>query len=724
MDRGSGWWTYLRYDEQRDRPAVSWSLTRRVAGYARPYVGHIAVMLLAILVSAGLALIPPLLQRSLIDEALPHRDFGLLNLLALGMIAIPVLVGLLGVLQRYLSSRVGEGIIYDLRCALFTHMQQMSLRFFTSTKTGELMSRLNNDVVGAQQTVSTTFVNLVTNVVTLVATLAIMLTLEWRLTLVGIALLPLFVLPARRVGRLLRRIAREQMILNGQLNSLMNETLGVSGALLVKLFGRAPEESARFAERAAGVRDVGVRQALVGRWFFLGLSLVSAVGTALVFWLGGLLVLQDTFTIGTIVAFGSYLTQLYGPLSALTNARVEFATSLVSFERVFEMLDLRPDVADRPGAVVLDGVKGDVRFEDVSFSYQAADVGAAALPEVVRWRRGAMATLPPAPTTAQANGQQHAAGEPVAVSSAAAGGVAGAPGGVAEGVSGAPGAASEEVAVAAGAAADGAANAPGAVAAADGSADPADESAEPTEPAPSRLRWALRDVSFAVRAGQLAALVGPSGAGKTTITYLLPRLYDPTEGRILLDGLDLRDVTLQSLTANIGMVTQEPYLFHDTIRANLLYARPDASQAALESACRAANIHELVAGLPDGYATVVGERGYRLSGGEKQRLAIARVLLKDPRILVLDEATSHLDSQSEALIQLALERVMEGRTSLVIAHRLSTILAADVILVLDGGRLVEQGTHAELLARGGLYARLFETQFRSLSPHRSAAPTL
>jgi ATP-binding cassette, subfamily B, bacterial len=538
-------------------------------------------------------------------------------------------------------------------------------------------------VVGAQQTVSTTFVNLVTNVVTLVATLSVMLTLEWRLTLVGIALLPLFVLPARRVGRILRRIAREQMVLNGQMNALMSETLGVSGALLVKLFGRAPEESARFAERAANVRDVGIRQALIGRWFFLGLSLVSAVGTALVFWLGGLLVLQDAFTIGTIVAFGSYLTQLYGPLSALTNARVEFATSLVSFERVFEMLDLRPDVADRPGAVALDAVKGEVHFENVSFSYQAADADGAALPEVVRWRRGAMASLPPlAAAPAQGNGPGPGAGNGVAAARDTA----------------------------------------------DPGRDPADSapeaSGESAALAVPRSRWALHDVSFTVHPGQLAALVGPSGAGKTTVTYLLPRLYDPTEGRILLDGLDLRDVTLASLTANIGMVTQEPYLFHDTIRANLLYARPDASAAELESACRAANIHDFVSGLPDGYGTVVGERGYRLSGGEKQRLAIARVLLKDPRILVLDEATSHLDSQSEALIQVALERVMEGRTSLVIAHRLSTILAADVILVLDQGRLVEWGTHPELLARGGLYARLFETQFRLPVSGRAVAPSV
>ncbi len=647
-----GWWSYLHYDEQRDRPAVSWALLRRVAGYARPYRGRIALMLLTIAASTALGLIPPLLQRSLIDDALLRRDYTQLHLLALGLVAVPALIGLLGVLQRYLSARIGEGIICDLRCALFDHLQRMSLRFFTDTKTGELMSRLNNDVVGAQQTVTTTIVNLFSNILTLVATLSVMLALEWRLTLLAIGLLPLFVLPARRVADILRRIAREQMQLNAQMNALMNETLGVSGALLVKLFGRAADESARFQDRAARVRDTGVRQALVGRWFFLGLSLVSAVGTALVFWLGGLLVLQGVFTVGTIVAFGAYLTQLYGPLAALTNARVEFARSLVSFERVFETLDLPVEIADRPGAVPLTRVAGEVRFEGVSFSYQLAAARGARLREVERRRSRDLPSLAElrdaAPVQDSANGTR----APVPAT-------------------------------------------------------------PPNGYAPDGIRWALRDVSFVVRPGQLAALVGPSGAGKTTITYLLPRLYDPTAGRILLDGHDLRDVTLASLTVQIGMVTQEPYLFHDTIRANLLYARPTATQADLEAACAAANIHDFIVSLPQGYDTVVGERGYRLSGGEKQRLAIARVLLKDPRILILDEATSHLDSASEALIQAALERAMRGRTSLVIAHRLSTILAADVILVLDRGRLVEQGTHAELLARGGLYARLFETQFRT-----------
>ncbi len=690
MDRG--WWSYLRYDEQRDRPVVTRALLRRVLGYARPYSRRIALMLFVISLSTALALIPPLLQRSLIDDALARRDYSRLHLLALGMIVVPVLIGLLGVAQRYLGSAVGEGIIFDLRCALFAHMQRMSLRFFTDTKTGELMSRLNNDVVGAQQTVTTTMVNLFSNVLSLFATMVVMIALEWRLTLVAIALLPLFVFPARRVGNILRGIAREQMTANGQLNALMNETLGVSGALLVKLFGRAPAETERFAERAARVRDLGIRNALVGRWFFLGLSLVSAVGTALVFWLGGLLVLQGVFTVGTIVAFGAYLTQLYGPLSALTNARVEFATSLVSFERVFETLDLPVEIADRPGAVALRDVAGDVRFEHVSFSYQLAAAAGPHLAEVNRWRSRTMPSLADRPTPPAQQGSRTSASRPIGTAEPTA-----APAGAANGT----GALS----------ANGTNGADGLVAAGNGAGPDAAANGH-EDLAPAAPRWALRDVSFAVRPGQLAALVGPSGAGKMTITYLLPRLYDPTEGRILVDGHDLRDVTLDSLTAQIGMVTQEPYLFHDTIRANLLYARPDATPAALEAACRAANIHEFIAALPEGYDTIVGERGYRLSGGEKQRLAIARVLLKDPRILVLDEATSHLDSQSEALIQAALERAMQGRTSLVIAHRLSTILAADVILVVDGGRLVERGTHAELLGRGGLYAQLFETQFR------------
>jgi ATP-binding cassette subfamily B protein len=624
MLHGGGWRGFMRYDESKGQPQVSRQLLGRVLDYARPYRRSLALMLGAISVSSLIGLVPPLLYRDLIDNVLPDRDFARLNLLALGMIGIPVVSGLIGVAQRYLSARVGEGIICDLRQTMYEHLQRMSLSFFTHTKSGEIVSRFNNDVVGAQSAVTGTLPSIVTNGITLASTLAVMITIEWRLALLSVAVLPLFLLPARRVGNVLRRIRRQAMQYNADMTSIITETLGINGVLLVKTFGRQRQEMARFRETSHKVRDTGVRRALVGRWFFLGLGIGSAIGTALIYWVGGYQVLREAITVGTIVAFASYLTRLYGPISALSNVQVEFAQAMVSFERVFEYLDLSVEIEDLPGAIELERVNGHVRFEDVSFSYLAEG-------ELPR--------------------------QPVA-----------------------------------------------------GSDENGDEPEEAVGVVTTR-RWALRDLSFEILPGRLAALVGPSGAGKTTVTYLLPRLYDPTEGRITLDGQDLRAVSQESLAQQIGMVTQETYLFHDTLRANLLYAHPHATQAELETACRAANIHDFIVALPKGYDTVVGERGYRLSGGEKQRLAIARVILKDPCLLILDEATSHLDSHSEALIQAALEPLLAGRTSLVIAHRLSTILAADQILVLDEGRLVEQGTHVELLARGGLYAHLYETQF-------------
>lgn len=637
---GGKWFSFIRYDEEQDRPDVSRDLLKRVIDYARPYRRWVVMILLTIFGISILSVIPPLLTRQLIDAAIPEKDVGMITLLALGMILVPLLSGLLGVAQRYANSNVGEGIIYDLRRELYAHLQRMSMGFFTNTHSGELISRLNNDVIGAQRAVTGTMVTIISDSLALVVTLIIMLAMDWRLTLLSVAILPLFILPARRVGKTLRRITRESMDLNAAMNALMNETLNISGAILVKLFGRYEYEVKRFTARAAGVRDIGIRQAVVGRWFFLGLSLVSAVGAALVFWLGGVLVVRGAFTIGTLVAFTAYLTRLYGPLMALTNARVDFATSLVSFERVFEVLDLPVEIKDSPEALQISEIEGRVRYEEVSFQYADSDRDRVGLGDVRRFSFHTTQAYVPARKKSNS--------------------------------------------------------------------DRDEEQVNRTE---SGSRWAVQEVSFEIQPGQVAALVGPSGAGKTSITYMLPRLYDPTEGRVTLDGHDLRDISLDSLSAHIGMVTQESYLFHDTIKQNLIYAKLDATDEEIISACQTANIHDFISELPDGYDTVVGERGYRLSGGEKQRVAIARVLLKDPKILVLDEATSHLDSQSELLIREAMEVVMRGRTSLVIAHRLSTVIHADQILVMDEGRLVEHGKHRELLAQGHLYSQLYETQF-------------
>jgi ATP-binding cassette subfamily B protein len=647
MFHGGGWGAYMRSGDEK--PKVTRELLLRVLNYAKPYWSQITGMLVMILLSTGLSLVTPLIFRQMIDKVLPSKDLHQLVLLAVALLFVPILNGGISVIQRRLNAQVGEGVIYDLRVALFSKLQRMSLRFFTNTKVGEMMSRLNNDVVGAQNAISNTIVNIITNIIEAIALMAVMLTLEWKLTLVSVLILPLFILAAQRLGGILRDLARKQMEANARMNAHMNETLNIGGALLVKLFGRANEETNRFRQRAASVRNMGIDRAVVGSTFFMILGLVGAVGTALVYGLGGWYVIQGTFTVGTIVAFGSYLAQLYGTLQGLASAPVDFSTSMVSFERVFEVIDLPRDIPEKENAIVLQNARGNLEFENVTFNYRVDE--SKLLKDVKRYGRmeDVGAVLSSAESIGKEDGKEKM----------------------------------EEPA-------------------------PSDEESGGTSQARD---VALEGVSFKAASGQLVALVGPSGAGKTTVTYLIPRLYDPSSGVIRIDGIDVKEVSLDSLATAIGMVTQENYLFHDTIHTNLVYAKPEATQAEIEAAAKAANIHQFIMDLPDRYDTIVGERGYRLSGGEKQRIALARVILKDPRILVLDEATSHLDSESESLIQEALKRVMAGRTSIVIAHRLSTILAADLILVMDRGRIVERGTHEQLLAMGGVYCQLYETQF-------------
>jgi ATP-binding cassette subfamily B protein len=631
-----GWHSYLRSEDEK--PRITRNLLKRVLAYAGAYRWHLVGMLLLILATSGLSLLSPLIVRDLIDKTIPAKDTHRLLMLSLALLALPALQGGIRVVERRLNTAVGEGVIFDLRAALFAKFQSMPLSFFTHTKVGEMTSRLNNDVIGAQTAISNTIVNILTDLVQAVAVLIVMASIEWRLTLISVIILPLFIIASRMLGDKLRDAARQQMDANSGMNALISETLNIGGALLVKLFGQQHAENANFRERAGRVRDLGIKRAVLGSVFFVIIGLLSAVGTALVYGFGGYQVILGTLTIGTIVALGSYLGMLYSSLQSLANAPVEFSTSVVSFERVFEVLDLPVEIEEKEQAVELKDIRGEIRFEHVCFEYN--DNPKDLLSEVKRF------------------GSQ----------SDARAGIA------------------------------------------DEEAPEMDEGLE--HPASQARKTALRDIDFIIPPGQLTALVGPSGAGKTTITYLIPRLYDPTRGRILVDGHDLRDVTLSSLSNQIGMVTQETNLFHDSIYANLLFARPDASQTDIIEAAKAANIHDFIAGLPEKYKTVVGERGYRLSGGEKQRIALARVILKDPRILILDEATSSLDSQSEALIQEALKRVMAGRTSIVIAHRLSTILAADQILVLNRGKIAEHGTHKELLALNGIYANLYQTQFR------------
>jgi ATP-binding cassette subfamily B protein len=589
---------------------------RRILGIARPYRRELSVFLLLVVGSSVIGVLTPLLAGDIINR------IARLEGTAADIVRIALLIAGLAILDagislatRWFSARIGEGVIYDLRSKVFEHVQRMPVAFFTRTQTGALVSRLNNDVIGAQQAFTSTLSGVVSNVIGLVLTAGVMFTLSWQITLLSLVMVPLFVLPARRIGRRLQEITRESYALNASMNATMTERFNVAGALLVKLFGRPSAEAESFRGRAERVRDIGVLSAMYGRTFFTALTLVAALATALVYGLGGSLAFTGTLSPGDVVALALLLSRLYGPLTALSNVRVDVMSAMVSFDRVFEVLDLRPMIREEPDAVPVPRDDRSIEFDHVSFSYPtAADVSLPSLEEV---------SLP----------EQ---GGPTAV---------------------------------------------------------------------------LHDVSFRVEPGRLVALVGHSGAGKTTIANLVPRLYDPTSGTVRVGGLDVRRATLSSLRDAIGVVSQDAHLFHDTIRANLLYARPEATEEELWAALTGARIATLVGSLPEGLDTVVGDRGYRLSGGEKQRLAIARVLLKAPGIVILDEATAHLDSESEVAVQKALDAALAGRTSLVIAHRLSTIRSADRILVVDDGRIVESGTHEELLALGGRYADLYRTQF-------------
>lgn len=593
--------------------------------------GFIAAQLLGALAF----LVPPLLFGRIIDDAIPSGDRWQLNVLAMLIVAAAVCEAGLSFIERWWSAHIGEGLIFDLRVSLYDHVQRMPVAFFTHTQTGSLISRMNNDVIGAQRAFTGTLSAVVSNTIVLSTTLIAMLLLEWRLTLLALALLPVFIAPTKQVGRKLQALTRQSMGHNAQMNTVMTERLNVAGALLVKLFGRHRDERATFSRSAKAVRDIGVRSAMWGRAFFIALSLVGAIGAAVLYWVGGRWVISGALTTGTLVAMSLMVVRIYTPLTSLTNARVDVMTALVSFERVFAVLDLPNPITDRPGAAQLDDVEGRIELRNVTFSYPPAD------DDMLLELGGATA---PRNEHSGAQAPRNETG--------------------------------------------GAPNSSG-----------ADVSTGPV----------LDDVTAVIEPGQTVALVGPSGAGKTTLVALLSRLYDVDSGAVLVDGRDVRDVTQESLRASIGVVSQDPHLFHDSIAANLRYARPTATDDELAAACRAAHIDELIAGLADGTDTVVGERGYRLSGGEKQRLAIARVLLADPAIVVLDEATSHLDSENEALVQRTLATALAGRTAVVIAHRLSTITDADQILVLDGGRLVERGRHRDLIAADGLYADLYRT---------------
>ncbi|MBI4213503.1 MAG: ABC transporter ATP-binding protein [Chloroflexi bacterium] len=595
---GGMYWSAGR--RQRPQVRVTRALLFRILGYFRPYLGEVSAALFTVAVIAAIGLVPPLLVRAVVDLALPEKDLGLLAVLAVGMVGAPILSGLLGVGQNYLNTRISQRVMFDLRTHLYRHVQSLSLRFFTSVKTGEIMSRLNNDVSGISRVLGETLTQTVAQAFMLLTTLILVFSLDWRLATLSVAMAPIFLAPTRRVGNIRYDLQKETQEKHADLTAIMQETLNISGYILMKSFGRERYEAGRFTEKNRELMAVQVRSSLLGRWFRMLLQVFEALGPALIYLYGGYLVITGGMTLGSVIAFVTLLGRLYGPIGQLANVQIEVMGSLALFHRIFEYLDTEPEIKDLPTAVNLGSTTGRIVFSDVSFEYV-----------------------------------------------------------------------------------------PG-------------------------IR-VLDHVSFAAQPGELVALVGPSGAGKTTVTYLIPRFYDVTEGSIEIDGHDLRTVTVSSLHEQIGIVTQETYLFNATVRENLRYANLDATDSAIEEACRLARLEEVVSRMPDGYDTLVGERGYRLSGGEKQRVAIARVLLKDPRVLILDEATSSLDSQTEAQIQEALRPLLTGRTTFAIAHRLSTVLAADKILVLDRGHIVEAGTHAELIANGGLYAELYEIQFKPQS---------
>jgi ATP-binding cassette subfamily B protein len=618
---------------------------RRIGGFFRPYRGRVGLVLLTIVVTSLLGLINPYLLKLLIDDALPSRDFGRLNLYVGLMILVPIVAGLIGVGQTYLNNVIGQRVMQDLRNALYEHLQRLPLRFFTETRTGEIQSRLSNDVGGIQSVVTDTASSTFANLVTVISTVGAMLLIDWRLTALSLGILPFFMYLTYRVGRIRRRIAGMTQESLADISAISEETVSVSGMLLTKTFGQQAAAIGRFQAANARLARLQIRQSMVGRWFFMIVGTIFSITPAFVYWLAGFLAINgdpSAPTIGDIVAFTTLQSRLFFPLGALLNVQVEVQGALALFDRIFEYLDLPPEIEDAPDAVELDAarLRGRVRFRHVSFRYQRP----------VRQRRSAL----------------------------------------------------DEVAV-------------------EGDADAGEAAAEPVAAAVESLPFGLQDIDFEAEPGQLVALVGPSGSGKTTTTYLLPRLYDVADGAVEIDGVDVRRIRLASLGQAIGFVTQETFLFHASVRENLRYARPDASDAELEAAARAAAIHDTVVGLPDGYDTLVGERGYRLSGGEKQRVALARVLLKDPRIMVLDEATSALDTVSERLIQAALERAEKGRTTIAIAHRLSTILRADLILVYQAGRIIERGRHEELLRRGGVYARLYHEQFMTPATETAAS---